>query len=69
MDALIVSDMTTTPDGDHTTPAARLDEIVQRYGPDTIVGRFIQRAAPEIYAATERVEERMGRVQAGAQPT
>ncbi|MCM1949519.1 HD domain-containing protein [Streptomyces sp. G2] len=59
VDALIVSDMTTTPDGEHTTPAARLNEIVQRYGPDTIVGRFIQRAAPEIYAANERVEQRL----------
>ncbi|MYS05221.1 HD domain-containing protein [Streptomyces sp. SID6041] len=66
VDALIVSDMTTTPTGEHTTPAARLDEIVQRYGPDTIVGRFIQRAAPEIHAANERVEGRMAA--AGAQP-
>ncbi|MGW3266792.1 HD domain-containing protein [Streptomyces sp. NPDC001056] len=68
VDALIVSDMTTTPDGEHTTPAARLNEIVQRYGPDTIVGRFIQRAAPEIYAAVERVESRMTAVSAGTQP-
>ncbi|MFE7582513.1 HD domain-containing protein [Streptomyces gardneri] len=68
VDALIVSDMTTTPTGEHTTPAARLDEIVQRYGPDTIVGRFIQRAAPEIYAANERVEGRMAAAAARAQP-
>ncbi|MEU5446038.1 HD domain-containing protein [Streptomyces griseofuscus] len=68
VDALIVSDMTTTPDGEHTTPAARLNEIVQRYGPDTIVGRFIQRAAPEIYAAVTRVESRMTAVSADTQP-
>ena len=68
VDALIVSDMTTTPYGEHTTPAARLDEIVQRYGPDTIVGRFIQRAAPEIHAANERVERRLAAATAGAQP-
>ncbi|MGW9439239.1 HD domain-containing protein [Streptomyces sp. NPDC055607] len=67
VDALIVSDMTTTPDGKHTTPTARLDEIVQRYGPNTIVGRFIQRAAPEIFAANERVERRMAAA-GGAQP-
>lgn len=48
-----------------TTPAARLDEIVQRYGPDTIVGRFIQRAAPEIHAAAARVERRMAEAEAG----
>ncbi|MBW8088509.1 HD domain-containing protein [Streptomyces hygroscopicus subsp. hygroscopicus] len=65
VDALIFCDMTTTPDGGHTTPAARLDEIVQRYGPDTIVGRFIQRAAPEIHAAAGRVERRMAEVEAG----
>ncbi|PNG98556.1 hypothetical protein SMF913_14581 [Streptomyces malaysiensis] len=64
MDALIFCAMTTTPDGDHTTPAARLDEIVQRYGPDTIVGRFIQRAAPEIHAAAARVESRMAEAEA-----
>ncbi|TGZ18213.1 metal-dependent phosphohydrolase, HD subdomain protein [Streptomyces sp. S816] len=68
VDALIVADMTTTPDGEYTTPAARLSEIVQRYGPDTLVGRFIQRAAPEIYAAMERVESRMAAVAVGTQP-
>ncbi|GAA0647951.1 HDIG domain-containing protein [Streptomyces malaysiensis subsp. malaysiensis] len=65
VDALIFCDMTTTPDGGHTAPAARLDEIVQRYGPDTIVGRFIQRAAPEIHAAAARVESRMAEAEAG----
>ncbi|MFF8899542.1 HD domain-containing protein [Streptomyces lydicus] len=59
VDALIYCDMTTTPDGGHTTPADRLDEIVSRYGPDTIVGRFIQRAAPDIHAAANRVNARM----------
>ncbi|MGA6156841.1 hypothetical protein ACPEIC_26195 [Stenotrophomonas sp. NPDC087984] len=64
VDALIFCDMTTTPDGGHTTPTAPLDEIVQRYGPDVIVGRFIQRAAPEIYAATGRIERRMAEAEA-----
>jgi len=67
VDALIFCDMTTTPDGGHTTPADRLNEIVSRYGPDTIVCRFIQRAAPEIHAAAERVDGRMVAVGA-AQP-
>ncbi|QKV93895.1 HD domain-containing protein [Streptomyces sp. NA02950] len=65
VDALIFCDMTTTPDGRHTTLAARLDEIVQRYGPDTIVGRFILRAAPEIHAAAARVETRMAKAGSG----
>ena len=46
----------------------RPDEIVQRYGPDTIVGRFIQRAAPEIHAASKRVGDRMADVSVGGQP-
>ncbi|WP_405408439.1 HD domain-containing protein [Streptomyces decoyicus] len=62
VDALIFCDMTTTPDGGHTTTANRVKEIVSRYGPDTIVGRFIQRAAPEIHAAAERINERMAAV-------
>ncbi|MGW2508488.1 HD domain-containing protein [Streptomyces scopuliridis] len=68
VDALLFCDMTTTPDGKQTTPADRLAEIVQRYGPDTIVGRFIQRAAPEIHAAAKRVETRLARAATGDQP-
>ncbi|WP_327656016.1 HD domain-containing protein [Streptomyces sp. NBC_00483] len=68
VDALLYCDMTTTPDGTQTTPAERLDEIVQRYGPDTIVGRFIQRAAPEIHAASGRIEGRLAKVSGSDQP-
>ncbi|MGW4878911.1 HD domain-containing protein [Streptomyces sp. NPDC004262] len=68
VDALLFCDMTTTPDGTQTTPTERLDEIVQRYGSDTIVGRFIQRAAPEIHAAADRVEERLTQALVGGQP-
>lgn len=68
VDALLYCDMTTTPDGTQTTSAERLDEIVQRYGPDTIVGRFIQRAAPEIHAATKRVEGHLAERSVGDQP-
>lgn len=59
VDALLFCDMTTTPDGAPTTSDARVDEILNRYGPQTIVGRFIHRAAPEIHAAVRRVEERL----------
>ncbi|BBJ43390.1 metal-dependent phosphohydrolase, HD subdomain protein [Streptomyces antimycoticus] len=68
VDALLYCDMTTTPDGTQTTPTERLDEIVHRYGPDTIVGRFIQRAAPEIHAASKRVGDRMADASVGGQP-
>ncbi|MFJ9772717.1 HD domain-containing protein [Kitasatospora sp. NPDC101157] len=63
VDALIYCDMTTTPDGTPTTTPDRIAEIVGRYGPDSIVGRFIRRAEPEIDAAARRVEGRL--VQAG----
>ncbi|MGG2465634.1 HD domain-containing protein [Streptomyces sp. RGM 3693] len=68
VDALLFCDMTTTPDGGCTSSAARVAEIVNRYGPDTIVGRFIQRAAPEIHAAVQRVEGRLHEAGAVGQP-
>ncbi len=57
VDALVFCDMTTTPDGDVTTYEARTTEIRGRYGDDSIVGRFIRRAAPEIHASVQRVRE------------
>ncbi|WP_405017243.1 HD domain-containing protein [Kitasatospora sp. NBC_00070] len=59
VDALIFCDMTTTPDGTSTTTPERIAEIVGRYGPDSLVGRFIRRAEPEIHAAADRVQHRL----------
>ncbi|MFI7336969.1 HD domain-containing protein [Streptomyces sp. NPDC050085] len=59
VDALVYCDMTTTPDGERTTSQKRVAEILGRYGEDSVVGRFIRRAAPEIH-------ESVGRVQAAA---
>ncbi|WP_030205898.1 HD domain-containing protein [Streptomyces bikiniensis] len=56
VDALVYCDMTTTPDGGRTTAEERVAEILGRYGEDSVVGRFIRRAAPEIFAAVGRVE-------------
>lgn len=56
VDALVYCDMTTTPEGRRTTAQERVAEIVGRYGDESIVGRFIRRASPEIFAAAERVE-------------
>ncbi|MFG2629694.1 HD domain-containing protein [Streptomyces sp. NPDC048473] len=55
VDALVYCDMTTTPDGELTSAEARLAEITDRYGADSVVGRFIRRASPGILAAVERV--------------
>ncbi|GAA0426378.1 HD domain-containing protein [Streptomyces luteireticuli] len=62
VDALLYCDMTTTPDGDPTNPTDRVAEIVGRYGADSVVGRFIRRAEPEILAASERVSGRLAAV-------
>lgn len=59
VDALAYCDMTTTPDGEPTTVDTRLAEILGRYGLDSIVGRFIRRAEPELCAAVRRVESRL----------
>ncbi|MFB6556283.1 HD domain-containing protein [Streptomyces sp. NPDC056405] len=56
VDALVYCDMTTTPDGGRTTAQERVAEIIDRYSADSVVGRFIRRAAPEIFAAVGRVE-------------
>jgi hypothetical protein len=57
-DALIFCDMTTTPDGSRTTADDRIAEVLDRYGLDSIVGRFMTRAAPALKAATARTMER-----------
>lgn len=56
VEALVWCDLTTTPGGEPTTAAARITEIIGRYGEDSLVGRFIGRASPEILAAVARVE-------------
>ncbi|MGW2188565.1 HD domain-containing protein [Streptomyces sp. NPDC001719] len=65
VDALVCCDMTTTPDGKRTDSTERVEEIVRRYSPDSIVGRFIQRAAPDVHAAVARVERRLAGAGAG----
>ncbi|GGR80339.1 MULTISPECIES: HD domain-containing protein [Streptomyces] len=56
VDALVYCDMTTTPDGGRTSARERIAEIISRYGADSVVGRFIRRAAPEILVSVRRIE-------------
>ncbi|MEU3044602.1 HD domain-containing protein [Streptomyces diastaticus] len=56
VDALVYCDMATTPDGDRITARERVAEIIDLYGADSVVGRFIRRAAPEIFSSVERIE-------------
>jgi hypothetical protein len=52
--------MTTSPDATPVTVEERLSEILVRYGLDSVVGRAIARAEPELRAATLRVAARLG---------
>jgi hypothetical protein len=51
--------MTTSPDGAVIPVEDRFAEIESRYGVDSVVGRFIRRARPELVAAAKRVEARL----------
>jgi hypothetical protein len=61
-DALWYCDLTTSPDGQPVTAPDRIAEIKARYGPGTIVTRFITDGAPELLAAVERTERRLAGV-------
>jgi hypothetical protein len=52
-------DMTTGPDGEGLEVAQRLAEIRERYGPNHVVTRFIDRAEGEIRAAAGRTDEQL----------
>jgi putative nucleotidyltransferase with HDIG domain len=54
-ETLIYCDMTTGPDGEPVTVAARLAEIRHRHGETGAVGRSIRRASPALTGATEVV--------------
>lgn len=61
-DALWYCDATTGPDGQDFDVLDRLEEIRTRYGPGTLIARFIDRAQPEIIAAVERTTTRLARL-------
>jgi predicted hydrolase (HD superfamily) len=58
-DALWMADMTTGPRGEELAYGERLSEILDRYEPDSIVGRSMLRAEPAVRAAIERTRQRM----------
>ncbi|MFG2733921.1 HD domain-containing protein [Streptomyces harbinensis] len=67
-DALCYCDMNTTPDGTPTNPVDRVTEICGRYGDDSLIGRFIRRAEPEILSASSRVLTRLSAAKGSSQP-
>lgn len=60
-DELCFCDMTTTPAGELTTVDQRLDEVLQRYGPGSIVYDAIVQGRGELTAAVQRVESQLSR--------
>ena len=58
-DALWYADLTSSPTGERTDVGARLDEILTRYGPGSVVFESITRARPVLEAAADRVERRL----------
>jgi hypothetical protein len=58
-DALAYCDMTTTPTGDVVSVHDRLSEIVERYGPQDVVTRFIHKAEPQLVSSVVRTGQRL----------
>ena len=56
LDALTFCDLTTGPDGAPVSAAARLDDVVTRYGPCDPVHRAVCRSRRDLLAAVERVQ-------------
>jgi hypothetical protein len=56
-DALTYCDMTTSPTGERITLTNRLAEITERYGPEHLVVRCLQRAHGHLAGAVERIEQ------------
>ena len=60
--ALTYCDMTTSPDGQPVPAGGRLAEIQDRYGPEHLVSRSIERATPMILSAVEQVRHRVAQI-------
>ncbi|MGC7260201.1 metal-dependent phosphohydrolase, partial [Mycobacteroides abscessus subsp. abscessus] len=56
LDALTFCDLTTGPDGTPVSAAARLDEVLRRYGPDDPVHQAIDLSRDDLLAAVGRVQ-------------
>lgn len=59
LDVLTYCDVTTGPDGDPVDVAARLDEIIERYGDGHLVTASIREARPYIEASARTVAARL----------
>lgn len=60
LDALTLIDMTTGPDGSQLPASVRISEILERYGPDSVVHRAVTAARAELMASVARAARRLG---------
>lgn len=56
LDVLTFCDLTTGPDGSPVSAAARLDEVMERYGPEDPVHRAVSLSREDLLAAVGRVQ-------------
>ena len=68
LDTLTLIDMTTGPDGSRLPASVRISEILERYGPDTVVHRAVTAARPELMASVARAARRLGLPDEGFAP-
>ena len=61
MDALVVADLTTGPQGQRFTYDERFDETLTRYPANSPVYRAMNRARPVLAVHVDRVEARLSR--------
>ena len=61
-DALTYCDMTTSPVGERVDVQVRLSEILERYGPGSVVAESIAQARPEIERSARAVEEAVAKL-------
>lgn len=69
LDALTYCDMTSGPEGQRVDVEERMDEVMRRYGPDSLVTRSIEAAGDYLRDAVARAEARAGQSQGASGPT
>ncbi|MGH2707461.1 MAG: HD domain-containing protein, partial [Actinomycetota bacterium] len=64
-DALAYCDLTTGPSGGVVTFEERIEELFNRYAPESIVLEALRRAMPDLAKAVGRTERRLARIGVG----
>ncbi|MFE6589975.1 HD domain-containing protein [Streptomyces sp. NPDC057781] len=68
VDAITYCDLRSGPDGRPVEPSDRLQEVLDRYGPEHVVFRAVSAARPELLRMVQRVRDRFAEVSVGDTP-